>query len=270
MEHDAIIAHVGHENTHIQLARVFSFILIPLLYSLFKMTQATSPTTSTDNVVVSQEESAPIVIDTEDLPPLRLHATRVPERLSSSVSLPNSSTTSHQRRRSFDRNKNNPRSRSKSPSLKDQTATTVDGGSSLSSLEDFVNLDILTDKQGMMELSSKEEERKTHQLHQSSGSLAPVHERLSEETLEDSHAFNDIKTPSLSSRGNSTVGTAGDVGSYLLETLDECEEDEEDGLVANNGEVIFTNMENLTIHEEQDDGNESLENSSARATFKTV
>ena len=238
------------------------------------MTQATnSPTNNNNNnndTSPQKEEGSPIIIDTQDLPPLRLHATRVPERLSSSVSLPNSSTTTtHQRRRSFDRNK---KSRSKSPSLQqDQTATTVaDGGSSLSSLEDFVNMDILTDKQGMMELSLKEEERKTHQLHQSSGSLAPVHERLSEETLEDSHAFNDIKTPSLSSRGNSTVGTAGDVGSYLLETLDEEDEEQDDTLVANNGEVIFTNMENLTIHEEQDDGNESLELSSAPATFKTV
>eukprot|EP00544_Gedaniella_sp_CCMP2646_P000038 CAMPEP_0202503254 /NCGR_PEP_ID=MMETSP1361-20130828/41338_1 /ASSEMBLY_ACC=CAM_ASM_000849 /TAXON_ID=210615 /ORGANISM="Staurosira complex sp., Strain CCMP2646" /LENGTH=233 /DNA_ID=CAMNT_0049136433 /DNA_START=21 /DNA_END=722 /DNA_ORIENTATION=- len=233
------------------------------------MTQSTN-----DPNDASNEPSNPIIIDTQDLPPLRLHATRVVPLLSSSASLPNNPTTHHQRRRSFDRNKNNPRSRSKSPSLKqqqDHTTTTVDGGSSLSSLEDFVNLDILTDKQGMMELSLKDEERKTHQLHQSSGSLAPVHERMSEETLEDSHAFNDVKTPSLSSRGNSTVGTAGDVGSYLLETLDECEEDEEDALlVAKNGEVIFTNMENLTIHEEQGDGNESLECSSAPATFKTV
>jgi hypothetical protein len=249
------------------------------------MTQSTS---NDPNDASNEPMSHPILIDTQDLPPLRLHATRVVPLLSSSASLPNNptSTTHHQRRRSFDRNhKNNPRSRSKSPSLKQQqqqdytstTTTTFDGTTcSLSSLEDFVNLDILTDKQGMMELSLKDEERKTHQLHQSSGSLAPVHERMSEETLEDSHAFNDVKTPSLSSRGNSTVGTAGDVGSYLLETLDECEEDEEDALllVAKNGEVIFTNMENLTIHEEQGDadGNESLECSSSApgATFKTV
>lgn len=212
--------------------------------------------------------------NTEDLPPLRLHATRVPERLSSSSSLPTTpsntpSTNKHQkhvRRRSLDRKNSNPRSRSKSPSLKD-TATTMDGGSSLSSLEDFVDSDILTDSKGMMELDSKEQEAKTHQLHLSSSSLPPVHERMSEETLDDVHAFSDIKTPStLSSRGNSTVGTAGDVGSYLLETLDECEEEDQ---IVEKGEVIFTNMENLTIHEnEEAEGDTSLELSSAMA--KTV
>lgn len=224
----------------------------------------------------------------EDLPPLRLHATRVPERLSSSSSLPNTPSQQqqphkHVRRRSFDRqNKNNPRSRSKSPSLQqDQTATTTNMDGSLSSLEDFVDSDILTDSKGMKELCLEEEERKSHSLSQkSSGSLAPVHERMSEETLEDVHAFSDInignKTPSLSSRGNSTVGTAGDVGSYLLETLDECEE-EEDHVIDDEpkGEVIFTNMENLTIHEEIGGGSDiggdtSLELSSAPATFKTV
>jgi hypothetical protein len=154
--------------------------------------------------------------------------------------------------------------------MKDHTATTMmDGGSSLSSLEDFVDSDILTDSKGMMEL--KEDAVKTHVLHQSSGSLAPVHERMSEETLDDVHAFSDVVPPTLSSRGNSTVGTAGDVGSYLLETLDECEEDEDN--VVETDKVIFTNMENLTIHEEKEDGGDgdtSLECSSAPATFQTV
>lgn len=217
--------------------------------------------------------------NTEDLPPLRLHATRVPERLSSSSSLPTptSSTKKHVRRRSLDPKKNPP-SRSKSPSTSTTgtTAVMMDGGSSLSSLEDFVDSDILTDSKGMKELSVKDEERKTHQLHQSSGSLAPVHERLSEETLEDVHAFADLqpgmKTPSLSSRGNSTVGTAGDVGSYLLETLDEEEGEQSEDEGVGGGEVIFTNMENLTIHEEVDvgEGDTSLELSSAPNTSKTV
>ena len=230
----------------------------------------------------SGPEAAPSDDTTKDLPPLRLHATRVPERLTggSSHSLPSTPSSTpvttkskkqHVRRRSLDRKNSNPRSRSKSPLESKQTATTtMDGGSSLSSFEDFVDFDILTDSKGMMELSFKEQETKTHQLHLSSGSLPPVHERMSEETLDDVHAFSDIKTPSLSSRGNSTVGTAGDVGSYLLETLDECEE--EDVVDTQGGEVIFTNMENLTIHEEDDsgDGASTSVEVSSTAMAKTV
>lgn len=291
-------------TAHDKSSASLSLFLVTILILIIIMSDipTPTPTTTTTTTTPSQEVVVPASSqekeeeeeqnNTQDLPPLRLHATRVPERLSSSHSLPTPSTKKkHVRRSSFEKsNRGTMRSRSKSPSLKkqqgDQTATTsaMDGGSSLSSLEDLIDADILTDSKGMMELSLKEEEKKTHQLHLSSGSLAPVHERMSEETLEDVHAFSDLnpgtKTPSLSSRGNSTVGTAGDVGSYLLETLceEEGEGEEDDDVKVGGGEVIFTNMENLTIHEELPDnsaasgeeGDTSLELSTALNTRKTV
>ena len=185
----------------------------------------------------------------EELPPLRLHATRVPERLSAPSIIP----LTHGRRKSLDRKNSNPRSRSRSPSIgKKDTTSTFDGASSLSSLEDWVDSDIFTDKMGLEELDCKEQQQSSHILHLSSSSLPPVNERMSEATLDDVYAFADVKTPSLPSRGNSTVGTGGDVGSALLETLDEVDSEDEVEVEGNAG-VILTNMENLTIHEHGED-----------------
>jgi len=77
----------------------------------------------------------------------------------------------------------------------------------------------------------------------SSSSLPPVNERLSKDTLEDVHAFSDVtKTSgSVSSRANS-ITTGGDVGSLLLETLDECEEFEEDH---EEGAVHISNLDEI-------------------------
>lgn len=192
----------------------------------------------------------------EDLPPGRLHAIRGPERLAGTKS-PHP-TPSHIRKKSL--GSNNPRSRSRSPSLKD---TASDSMSSLS-LED-VDSDILTDKMGLSELNEKQHHTIAQLMHQTSGNLAPVNERMSEETLDDVHAFSDAR-PTLSSRGNSTAGSFGDVGNCLLETLDECEEDaeldEKSGELEKPGEVMVLNLENLTILEhdhEQDEDDVSLE-----------
>jgi hypothetical protein len=190
-----------------------------------------------------------------DLPPGRLHATRVPERLQGA---PQKSPHPPVRRKSLtdraafsrgDSTKSNLRSRSRSPSLKD---TCSDSMSSLS-LED-VDSDILTDKLGLSELDREKSHSQAQALSQSSGNLATLNERMSEETLDDVHAFSDAR-PALSSRGNSTVGTAGDVGNSLLETLDEaCEEDELDETTPTKiGETVMVlNLENLTIHEQEE------------------
>jgi hypothetical protein len=125
------------------------------------------------------------------------------------------------------------------------------------SLEDVIDPDILTDKLGLSELDSERSHSQSQALSQSIGNLATLNERMSEETLDDVHAFSDAR-PALSSRGNSTVGTAGDVGNSLLETLDECEEDEVDDINNNDptkmmGEhVMVLNLENLTIHEQEE------------------
>lgn len=167
----------------------------------------------------------------EDLPPLRMNAARVEQRLSASVSSINPVMINF-RRKSIDFAT---RSRSRSPSLKDYG----DASSSVSSLDDL-DSDILTDRMGLEEL-----ERETRkQLEGSVSSLTPVSERLSEATLEDIHAFTDIqKGPS---RCNSIA--TNDVNSVQLETLDECD-DEED--LEEKGYVHISNMENLTIEEEE-------------------
>lgn len=182
----------------------------------------------------------------EDLPPFRLNATRVPERLSASHSsgLTNSGSSSpalhhHVRRRSFPSEWNKPRSRSVSPSMRD----TMTGDSSISSLDD--DSDILTDRMGLEELDFDKQRSLADGL--SVSSLTPVTERLSEDTLEDVHAFSDVprNTGSVSSRANS-ICTGGDVGSLLLETLDEV--DDEGGEEGTG--VHISNLDE--IHEETD------------------
>jgi hypothetical protein len=184
---------------------------------------------------VDEGEQPVILADPdEDLPPGRLHVIRGLERLAGTKS----PHPSHIRKRSL--GSSNPRSRSRSPSLKDTASD-----SSLS-LED-VDSDILTDRLGLSELDKKQQHDNAQALHQTNSSLAPVNERMSEETLDDVHAFSDARP----SRGNSTVGSKGDVGNSLLETLDECEEDAE---IDEKPEelkkpVMVLNLENLTIHE---------------------
>jgi len=188
----------------------------------------------------------------EDLPPGRMHATRVPERLSGSYS---SGLTSpgggggggvalhhHVRRRSFPSEWTKPRSRSVSPSMRDTT-----GDSSISSLDD--DSDILTDRMGLEELDFDKQRSLADGL--SISSLPAVNERLSEDTLEDVHAFSDAVARSTggsaSSRANS-ICTGGDVGSLLLETLDEVDDEgEADG----DGDGAGVHISNLDeIHEE--------------------
>lgn len=177
--------------------------------------------------------------DNEDLPPLRMGATRVFERLSASTSrldVGSSSTSSVHRRKSLT---DWVSARSKSPSsrgLRDDSSV-----SSRSSME--ADNDILTDRMGMENLNSSVCSATREQLHCSVTSLPPVNERLSEDTLEDVHAFSDFNRAS-SSRGNS-VAASSEVGSLYLDTLEEEEEDEKDATG-----VMISNMENLTIHEE--------------------
>ena len=174
----------------------------------------------------------------EDLPPYRINATRVPERLSSSL------PSLHHRRRSGDRG-----SRSRSPSMKDD--------SSISSLDDS---DILTDRMGFEDFDLQKQKLQAEV--NSCSSLQPVWERLTDDSLEDNQAFSDVTrtTGSVSSRANS-IATGGDVGSLLLETLDECDDEEEGG-------VHISNLDE--IHEE-DVGSPTLDDlpSEGKAYFYT-
>lgn len=186
--------------------------------------------------------------DEEDLPPLRMHATRVPQRLSSGGPLP---PEKHQRRRSGSCKE--PRSRSRSPSVKNSD---FDTGSSISSLQDLEDWDpdILLDKAGFEELDPVQTQANVKDLQSSMSSLKVVNERLCNDDLEDVHAFSDVnvnKKPSHS-RDNSIA-----TGEAILETLDE--EEDENGYENNNDndkrpEVILENMENLDLDDREEDG----------------
>lgn len=199
----------------------------------------------------------------EDLPPLRMHATRVPQRLSgssSNMSIPPGLGTSVLHYNHKGSGTGTPRSRSRSPSMKDRTtATTHDSHSSMSSLDDIVDLDILTDRAGLEELDLSESQRKMHMNRESTGNLPSVNERMSEDALEDVHAFSDVVRSSNCSRANS-IGTGGAVLEPLSEYDDEESDDlddiqEEDGGEAGlTPQVILTNMENLNLELSQPDG----------------
>jgi hypothetical protein len=161
-------------------------------------------------------------------PPLRI----VPGRLAGSFSSLQGPTETHQmaRRRKSD-SAALQRSGSRSPGF--------DGGSSLSSQEG-VDTDILTDKMGTLELDLKEQQEASQGLNKSLSNLNTVTERMSEETLDDVHAFQDVKREGSISRGNS-ITTGGEASSNMLEPLDEADdEDSNDG-----GEVKITNMEDI-------------------------
>jgi hypothetical protein len=184
----------------------------------------------------------------ESTPPLRIHATRVPERLSGSLStLQIPPNLHHQmRRRKSDPAVMSSRSGSRSPGNQN-----YDGGSSISSLEDAgFDTDILTDKMGFLELDLKQQQETSQSLNRSFSNLPFVSERMSEDTLEDCHAFSDVRgREGRDSRGNS-ITTGGDVSSNVLEPLDECEDEEEDD--SGEEKVKITNMEDIVESPEEE------------------
>ena len=114
------------------------------------------------------------------------------------------------------------RSGSESPLYRGNSSMTFDGSSSISSLEDQgIDTDILTDKMGVLELNLKVQQEITQSLHKSLSNLPAVNERLRDETLEDCHAFTDLKREGTLSRGGS-ITTGGEVA---LEPLEEIEDE---------------------------------------------
>eukprot|EP00526_Cylindrotheca_closterium_P011184 CAMPEP_0113619850 /NCGR_PEP_ID=MMETSP0017_2-20120614/10093_1 /TAXON_ID=2856 /ORGANISM="Cylindrotheca closterium" /LENGTH=383 /DNA_ID=CAMNT_0000529459 /DNA_START=616 /DNA_END=1767 /DNA_ORIENTATION=+ /assembly_acc=CAM_ASM_000147 len=102
--------------------------------------------------------------------------------------------------------------------------------------------DIFTDRMGMIDLNYHDTQKIVRDLleHRSASNLHSVNERMSEESLEDSHAFNDItsivtaghKIRCLSELSSSTTtghrASATMMMSTTLEPLEESEEGEED------------------------------------------
>lgn len=182
----------------------------------------------------------PLALDVEGIfPPLKIHASRPTQRLSterlsgSNFDIPPQLVEKARRRKSGGGGASGTRS------------PMFDGGSSISSLEDAgFDTDILTDKMGHLDLDVS-----ISKLNHSSTNLHTVAERLSDETLEDSHAFTDIKSRGTVSRGGS-IATGGDVASNVLEPLDEIDEELE-------GTVKITNLGEILEVAEEDTPNES-------------
>jgi hypothetical protein len=177
--------------------------------------------------------------------------------------------------------------RSRSPSVMTRS-TTLDG--SISSIEDY-DADILTDRAGISdelsesqknlmfmmrqqlnrdgrENSNKDPNNPNSNLQGSISSLPIVLERMTDDSLEDIHAFSDVTCNSATGGGGTNSGRASVCSSnnypgdaLLLEPLEEgVDEEEGDGVDDDEEEmaVTITNLENLNLHkdkivEEEDD-----------------
>ena len=190
-------------------------------------------------------------------PPLRIHTIRGSSeqpRLTGSNSqltgLPNPRDI--MRRRRNDSPALSSRSGSESPGSSRGHHKQYDGGSSISSLEDAgIDFDVLTDRMGHLELDLKTQQEISHGLNKSLSNLPAVNERLSDETLDDVHAFTDVKreTGTLSRGGSITTG--GEVSSNVLEPLEEIEEVEGDN--DEGGNVKITNLQEILEGDDEEE-----------------
>lgn len=192
-----------------------------------------------DTEGLRKSEDVDVFPDLPDFtPPLRINAAKL--GLSGSFS-----TLDIPRKLEKEVNKKMRRRKSDPPSghRSGSRSPAYDGGSSISSLEEMgIDTDVLTDKMGILELDLKEQQEHADRLNKSCSNLPPVSERLSEETLDDCHAFSDLKREDgFISRGNS-ITTGGEVSSNVLEPLDEGDEEEDN---EDEGKVKITNMEDI-------------------------
>jgi hypothetical protein len=205
--------------------------------------------------------------DEMNLPPGRLHSILVEARLSGSIGNMNvqsgslhSSSGSAPRRKLHGHHRHgdgtrSPGSRSKSPSIRDRgTVTTLGmGDSSISSLEDFVDSDILYDRAGLIDDLSQASSGNNKKC----AILPSVNERLSEETLEDSQAFSDVVFRSSNASRAASVGTDREL---FLDPLDEIDEEGGDGDDSledpsehESQQVILVNMDKIAISQPSPD-----------------
>jgi hypothetical protein len=160
--------------------------------------------------------------DDMDAAPLHLHAMRIPARLQGAPS----SSSSKRGSRSSSRSRSKPTSRDVSPSAGSRTPSSTTSSSHL------IDSDILLDRLGLEEL----EPPPPHEIGVITPGLTSVNERMSEENLEDCHAFCDLvmtakieRTGSFtSSREGSVTGGSVQGDASFLETLEEFDEEEED------------------------------------------
>jgi hypothetical protein len=210
--------------------------------------------------------------DEDDLPdftpPLRIHATKKlgasEQRLTGSHSqlqgLPSREVlqAQHMKRRKSDPANLSSRSGSESPrsrgSGQRHRNNNYDGGSSISSLEEQgIDIDILTDKMGVLELDLKTQQDIAHTLNKSLSNLPAVTERMCDETLEDVHAFSDVKRETGTLSRGGSIATGGEVSSNILEPLEEIDDEDE-----NEGEKIkITNLAEILEAPDEDEVGET-------------
>ena len=205
------------------------------------MSEATSVNPEVQLPTQSESPSlAPLIVDADiNASPLHLH-------VGENAKLKGTGSRSSSRSRSHSRSRDQSPaiSRSRTPSA---TRSRRNSNSSSVSAEDIhVDPDILTDKMGHLDLEAP----KHVDIHSMRGSLTSVNERMSEETLEDCHAFSDLKDVirqiskdqpgsgtasmissrssenSLSREGSMAGGSILGDGGHLLETLEEFEEED--------------------------------------------
>ena len=203
--------------------------------------------------------------DALNLPPGRLHSTRnIKEKLSGSTGnlnvTPGSLNVTNKRSKSLQLHEGGSRSpagsRSRSPSLKERATLTTAamGDSSISSLEEFVDNDILYDRQGLVDDLSQSSSKGMN-IRPHVANLPSVNERLSEETLDDVHAFTDVVVRSSNASRTASVGTDREL---FLDPLDEIDEEGagddaslEEPSESCDQQVILTNMEKIAISHPQ-------------------
>lgn len=186
------------------------------------VSKATTTTIGTSIVSGKSADGSELKTDNDhDLTePLRIGTTK----MMFEARLTGSSSNLAQRENTLLRRRDNlsSRSGSESPLYRGNSSYTFDGGSSISSLEDQgIDTDILTDKMGVLELNLKVQQEITQSLHKSLSNLPAVNERLRDESLEDCHAFTELKREGTLSRGGS-ITTGGEV---TLEPLEEIEDE---------------------------------------------
>jgi len=200
-----------------------------------------------DKDKLNQSLSSYYGYDDMDLPPLRVQAGKATTRRSLSSSASPLQTGTLRRRRSLDC------AYSRTASVGDTTLHR-----SFSELEEFVDPDILYDSKGLLSELDVIGEKEEKQRSSSARSLTMVVERMSEEALEDIHAFSDLTVnsntrASCASVGGSTWG--GDVCSHILAPLNEYEDEDDisDQEYDENedGQIILTNMEKIAVLENE-------------------
>jgi len=200
--------------------------------------------------ILDEEVSLNDVIDPDLTEPLRIDTTK----MMFEARLTGSSSNLAARENILLRRRDTFPSRSGSESPLNRSRHTYDGGSSISSLEDQgIDTDILTDKMGVLELDLKAQQEISQSLHRSLSNLPAVNERLRDETLEDCHAFTDLKREGTISRGGS-ITTGGEV---TLEPLEEI--DDEGEANEKTSKIKITNLaEILEVPDEEETGETAL------------